>query len=198
MAEPFSAAAGVLWQMITRLIAGYGEGKQDLFDRHVEPLYQQMTRIHKDYISGFQEARRRLEDRNAPSANVIEFLRERRRDYDSERYLSRRLAEELARNRRLGIKGGTWELIEEFCQDIARYFNAGAGGANISWYTDFLDTVAFQAREGYDDPWFANAIEDPDPTLQLLRDINRTLDAELPKAFNEVTDAYVKLTRKLI
>jgi hypothetical protein len=68
-----------------------------------------------------------LRDDTAPPEQVFEFLRECRRDYESERQLAYDLAE-LEKLRRTSMRGETWEAVENYCNSIVRYFSIGARG----------------------------------------------------------------------
>ena len=105
--------------MLAGLVNGYASQKRTLFEDHVEPLQNRVVEIHKDYITGFEEVRRHLKDRTRPTDDLIEFLRDRRRDYEYHRQLTRDLAVELEKRRGRVINDEIWMAVEEYCRAIA-------------------------------------------------------------------------------
>jgi hypothetical protein len=114
MPDPWTPVATLVWNMITKLVGAYGAQKKGFFTTHVEPLQVQLLSIHRDYISGFEEARKIIRENAAPDVDVWEFLRERRRDKEAERDLTRSLAAELEKVRRRFLGDSTWIAVEEY------------------------------------------------------------------------------------
>src|SRR3954452_9882734 len=134
--EPVTGIATLIWSMISSLVSGYSQGQKGLFEAHVSPLQTELTLLHKDYISGFVSVRKALNEDAAP-AEVIEFLKGRRRDRESERQLVRDLATELERSKTATrLSSGLREALREYCEAVVAYFSSGARVAGISWYSD--------------------------------------------------------------
>ena len=152
MAEVISGLK-LVWDVLVGLVRGYETGKKDFFATHAEPLHQRMLTIHKDYIAGFEEAKRYLENNENPPSVVIDFLEQRRRDHLAERELTEKLAEELASAERRLVRDDVWTSLREYCSAVVNYFSAASEVGGISWYTDFLNSVRAKTRAGYSDVW---------------------------------------------
>src|SRR5215471_17499374 len=120
MADPISY---VLLGKLLNFVGLYEAGKKGLFESQIEPLYQQMCEIHKDYIAGFMEVKRLLEDNQTPSSKVIQFLEDRRRDRAADRDASKKLAEELEKADRRIVFNSTWAAVKEFSRAVVKYFS---------------------------------------------------------------------------
>jgi hypothetical protein len=184
--------------MLSTIVGGYRKGRREFFEKHIEPLQHRMTEIHKDYIAGFQEARQHIRDDVAPEGSLIEFLKERRRDYECERQLSHSLADELDKAHRSGIRGETWEAVKRYCGSAVDYFSAGAEISGLSWYSDFLSMVEQWVIDGTE-VWTgpARSIEGQ-PLKDLLSRLELLLDKRLPEAFATMTRNYAELRARLL
>lgn len=197
MAEFTIGTAKVLWDMIEGLLRGYIAIKKDFLEQHVEPLQSKMMEIHNDYIHGFQEARRYLADGTEPPERVIEFLRERRREFESKRKLSLALSQELTKAPRPGLDKDVWELVVAYCQSIVDYHSSGSEIANISWYSNFIEGAQRRIQMGLGGIWTTNAISG-NPRWYLIKAIDYKLDTELPWAFKRVLNSYAALRSRLV
>jgi hypothetical protein len=95
--DPFAALGAVktIWDMLINLLQADSNNKKSFFENHVEPLQEKLTQVHKDYIKGFQEAQKYLRDGSVPPMTLLDFLKERRRDYQPERQLVESTAAEI-------------------------------------------------------------------------------------------------------
>jgi len=121
--EPLSTVKTV-YDLAFGVITGFRSRRADLFNLHVEPLHKRILEVHADYVSGFQQARRVLNDKTKPHAEVIAFLKERRREYAAERDLSGKLAQALDENRPFAIRDKVWAATETYVKAVTGYFVA--------------------------------------------------------------------------
>lgn len=189
-------AVRLVWDLVVGLIRGYRAGRSDLFESHIEPLYQRMLRIHKDYVDGFEEAKRYLERNEVPPGEVVDFLQERRREYVAEREVAAMLAKELVRADRRVVSDEDWASVRQFCLAVVNYFSSSSYVAGISWYSYFIDKVEDRVSRGDSMPWARPAIAG-DPQGDLLRSIRYTLDVELPHALSPINEYYAVLRTRL-
>src|SRR5579859_4903201 len=59
--------------------------RQELFNTLLQPLFEDLTVMHTDYIKMFEECRAELLDRTYPLKDVAEALRQRRIEYEGMR-----------------------------------------------------------------------------------------------------------------
>ena len=196
MAEVISGLK-LVWDVLVGLVRGYETGKKEFFATHIEPLHQRILTIHKDYIAGFEEAKRYLENNENPPSAVIEFLEQRRRDYVAERELAEKLAEELANAERRLVRDDVWTSLREYCSAIVNYFSAASEVGGISWYTDFLNSVKAKTRAGYSDVWSSLAISGS-ARHDLLKQVREILNVGLPRALSPINTYYAVLRTRLL
>lgn len=187
----------LVWDLLTGLVRGYETGKKELFNSHIEPLHQRMLAIHKDYLAGFQEVKRHLENNETPPSEIIEFLEQRRRDYVAERDLVEKLAEELASAERRLVRDEVWTNLREYCRAVINYFSAACEIGGISWYTDFLHSVKAKTNAGFTDVWSSLAISG-NARRDLLKQVRDVLDVGLPRALGPINTYYAVLRSRLL
>jgi hypothetical protein len=192
-----AAVYKMVWDMIWDFARGYSARKKDFFENHIEPLQQKMIAIHKDYVSGFQEISRHLRDGSKPASELVEFLKERRRDYEHERTQARDLAAELENVRKAGINDDRWREVEQYCDAIVAYFSASADVGSISWYSDFVRAIESSIRAGLNDV-YPGAGFSGNPRTDLLEAIKDALDRGLPRAFQKVSSSYAVLRARFL
>ncbi len=188
----------LVWRMIVGLIGGYESQKKGLFEAHVEPLHQRMMAIHKDYIDGFEEVKRYLDNRKTPPSTVIEFLEQRRRDYLCERELVEKIAEALQRAERRCVRDEVWSFLRTYCQDIIAYFYATSEVGGISWYTDFIGIVKSRMKANMPDVWDTSMSITDGGRADLLNTVQKILDSRLPDAFSRINTYYAILRTRLL
>ena len=188
-----------LWDMLVGLVRGYESGKKDLFTSHIEPLHDRMMEIHKDYISGFEEVRSLLESKSAPTNDILQFLKDRRRDYLADRVLAQKLSEELLNAERRVVRNQAWESVSSYCTAIQKYFIATSGVGGISWYSSLLDSIEEKLRMGNIDSLIWTPMQiGGNPREILLQEVNAILDIGLPKALSPISTYYARLRRDLM
>jgi hypothetical protein len=187
----------IVWDMLVGLIQGYSKRQADLFQQHVEPLHARMQEIHKDYLKGFVELRAHLTDRSVPPAHIIEFLKDRRREYAAERDLADKLSKELEKADLLTANDSVATAVKEYCRAITRYFSSASEIGGLSWYTDFIQDVEARVRLEIRDVWGTLAISG-NPRRELLEKVDWTLNEGLAKALSPVNAYYAVLRTKLI
>jgi len=186
-----------VFTMIGNLLAAHDSQKKGLFENHVEPLQKKMEAIHKDYIAGFAELRRHLEDRSKPRSELISFLEDRRRDYAIERDLAQHVAASLADAERRPVRPDAWAALRDYCEAVSDYFFYPSQFAHKTWFSRYLEKVRANIHFGQADVW-------RDPTIygipkgehartELINMATVILDRELPEAFGAIGSNYAKL-----
>ena len=112
-----------IFDMIMAMIRSDISDRETFFRNHVEPLYEKLIQIHKDYIKGFQEIRAKIQDGSFSDEELISFIRERRRDYAHERQLAQALAIEMKKAEHKRFSGDIGFAVEDYCQSILNYFS---------------------------------------------------------------------------
>ena len=185
-------------QMVKTLVSGPATQKREFFTNHVEPLEKRIEQIHKDYMEGFQEIRRHLKDGTAPTSDLMDFLKERRRVGESERFLARDLAQEMDKARKTGMNLDLWTAVMDYCNSILKYLSATASVGGFSWYTNFIHSVESAIRVGVGrNVWHRMAYSN-DAQADLLNAVDDTLDHHLPRAFESVSASYANLRARLL
>ncbi len=188
----------LVWKMVTELVNGYSSDKKDILTIHVEPIHSTMLEIHKDYISGFQDALKHIKNKEIPPSQVIEFLKQRRRDYEAQRDLAEKLALEFDAAPRRVIGTDTWANIKGFCSAVVDYFIADSNVTGLSWYSFLIDDVESKVNSGlYTSVWDTGAIYG-DPRHELEKGINQALNVGLPEALSRINRYYAALKRQLV
>jgi hypothetical protein len=176
------------------LINAYQARRKNLFAEHVQPLQDQMRRIHADYIAGFSEVKRLVEAGQAPPREVIDFLEERRRTSQQLRDETKKVADLLGSLEKRMRGDSVWPHVRTYGQAIVNYFSVGSGVADISWYTDFIMELRARVSQGDADVWASDKVE-REELVQLLRGI---LDRGLPNAMGEINTYYAVLQTRLV
>lgn len=197
MSDQWTSRGALLWRLIGDLLHTYIGQREKVFDDHVQPLQERLAAIHVDYISGFEEVRRHLADATTPPLNVVEFLRERRRDQACERELARCVARELRKVRKFGIGEDGKKAVDAYCRAIIHYFHTGSDIGGMSWYSHFLEFLEQFIQEGREDVWKPLPIHG-DPRAYFLEEIDLLLDKRLPRAFERVAKSYARIRTELL
>ncbi|SFE22549.1 hypothetical protein [Nitrosomonas sp. Nm166] len=202
MSDLFISIGELLFKLVTTGFAGFRENRKSFFETHLEPIHVQMSSIHKDYTDAFKEIESRLRNNTRPTQELLEFLKERRRDYESERTLARNLANELQKIRNRGLSDDNWSVVEEYCKTIVNYFNVGNnmdGVSGFSWFTDFLYIVERNCRnERRQDIWWTTSIGGCDPHQELLEAVQAVRTDGLPKAYESMAKQYAIVRARLL
>ena len=202
MSDPSFAGLGLIWDMIVGLIKGYESEKTKLFEKHVEPLHQKLLLIHGDYIAGFQDLRRHLQDKSKPLPQVVEFLEERRRHAAALRGLAGSIATELDVAERRLVGAQAWDEIRVFTTAIGAYLDASVRFTGATWFSGYLDLVKAKIELGAENPWFDLSIHGEPKgdraRQELIHMITPILDRDLPDALAQVNASYARLRRLLL
>jgi hypothetical protein len=214
--DPVSTLKTV-YDLLAGLVSAKHANKKAFFETQVEPIQKKLARVHADYQKGFTEVRSLLDKRETSSnelahlRELLEFLRERRREYEAERQLLQDLGTELRKAGKHGLAGQDWALVEAYCQAVVHYFTAGAragGATGYSWFTDLIEIVERNARllENHSkqlerdvtmNVWFTTSISG-NPMRDLREGVDQVLNKDLPYAFSQVTNAYAALRAHLL
>jgi hypothetical protein len=196
MVEAISGLS-LVWDALVALVRGYETGKKDFFATHVEPLHQRILAVHKDYVAGFEEAKRYLKNGDSPPSAVIDFLEQHRRIYSVERELAAKLAEELASAQRRFVRDDVWANLREFCNAVVKYFSSASAVGEISWYTDFIESVKLKTRQGSSYVWGSPGISG-NARQDLFQEVKVVLDVGLPGALKPINTYYAVLRARLL
>ena len=189
--EPFSEAIKATIDTTIAILKEYDHQKEKFFDRHIDPLYQRMVLIHKDYMAAFTQIERHVEAKTTPEEELIEFLRTRQAEFYSERGLARFIAESLGDAERRPIRSDTWYEIKRFCSCVADYFRAASEGGDITHFSALIDA----AIENFASAAITGGA--PRAHLELLQSI-RIATRDLPDRFDAISKSYAKLERDLL
>ena len=216
MPEILSTVSGVtsvgksVFEFLNGILKWSRDYDKEFFTQHIEPLQKQMEAIHKDYRTAFAEARRHVKDSSQPPHALLDFLRERRKDYESERQMTKALALGLKEAGRQRKKHS--EQVESYCAAVMDYFTAGAragGATGISWFTDLLDMVEtkmrlaenFERKEGIKptnmNVWFTTSISG-NIHGDLIHCFDDLVDRELPAAYQKICNNYGTLRAAML
>ena len=163
-----------IFDIFTAMIRSDISDRETFFDKHVEPLYEKLTQIHKDYIIGLQDVRAKIKSGSFTNEELISFIRDRRREYGLERQLTYALANELSSAESMRFSGNIGSSVEEYCHAICGYFLASrVGKIGDTHYSEMISLL--EAKQ------------------EISEHIDIIIEKRLPQAFNEVTSAYAKL-----
>lgn len=138
----------IIWLLNRREIK-----KKQLFNEIIEPLFLDLTTIHKDYRNVFFEVEDLLRDTSIPEKLIIHKLEKRKRELQLLRQKVLALGEmyekEIVNNIKLSNE------VEEFLNLVVYYFHIGVGKAPPrrlfgTYYTTLLSTIndiGFNSRE---------------------------------------------------
>jgi len=197
MPVPSATAIKLIWNLVAGLVKGYEGEKRKLFEKHVAPLHEHMLRIHADYIAGFQELRRHLEDKSKPLPEVIAFLEERRRNAAALRDLASQITKQLDAAERRLVRADAWDEIKIFATAIAEYLDASVRFTGLTWFSGYLEVIKEKVRLGAENPWFDISIHgNPkgDRARQdLINMVAPIVDRDLPCALSRINASFARL-----
>jgi hypothetical protein len=170
-----------IFDMIMAMVRSDICDRETFFRNHVEPLYEKLTQIHKDYITGFQDVRAKIKDSSLSSEELISFIRDRRREYGHERYLAKALALELSKAESRRFSGDIGSAIEDYCIAICGYFSATGEREDV-------DTSLPKIGSAY-----SETISLLEAKRDVSEDINFIIEKGLPQAFDKISSAYARL-----
>lgn len=197
MVEPITPAIQWICDKLVGLVKGRSIEKADLFKNHVDPLYKEVEKLYKDYQKSFVELRKHLMDNTVPSNEIVEFLKERRLQYDANRDLTQRLSEALIKEDRSGLSKKNYELIKAYCESILKFFSVTGSIGGTSWYSFFVEGVERRIQMGFTEVWETSAITE-NPRRALLTQVNGVLENQLKQAFSSINRDYSKLKVNLL
>ena len=176
-----------IFDIFTAMIRSDISDRESLFRNHVDPLYEKLIKIHKDYINAFIGVRDKIKANSLSNEELISFLRDRKREYDLERKLAYALAVELKGTGSKRFSGEIGSAVEEYCHSICGYFS-------------IIREVSINDSDSL--PRISTAFSEMISLLEVKQGISEMLDFTieegLPQAFNKITSAYAKLKIILI
>lgn len=197
--------AKTVFELLFGLLGAYDKQKKKLFVDHVAPIQKKMRLIHKDYIEGFTEVKRHLEDRTKPPSELISFLEDRRRDYEIDRDLVDQLAKSLQNAERRPVRPAAWDSIKRYCTAVRLYFDPTSGNAayfaHPTWYTSFICMLKHNVATARPNVWSDLTISgDPkgDRARQDLLNLAIITLRDLPEFFKPINAIYADLRAKLL
>lgn len=189
-----------IFDLLVNCVKGYEKGKQQLFNLHVEPIQLKIDEIHKDYLKSFTQVKQSLDKKEVPTAELLDFLEERRIEFLAQRELTKALACELQKTDRRLIGPKTWKCFIEYLESVEAYFYTGNAPGGYSWYSDFIRFMKVSRKANMQDVYFArlDGCFGNDPRKDLIADIDFILERKLPVALKKVQSNYAKLRSSLL
>lgn len=189
-----------IFDLLVNCVKGYEEGKQQLFNLHVEPIQLKIDEIHKDYLKSFTQVKQSLNKKEVPTTELLDFLEERRIEFLAQRELTKALASELQKADRRLVGPKTWKCFIEYFESVEDYFYTGNAPGGYSWYSDFIHFMRVSRKANMQDVYFSKLHDcfGSDPRKDLIVDIDFILERKLPVALKKVQSNYAKLRSSLL
>jgi hypothetical protein len=163
------------------------------FEEHVNPVFHQMERIHRDYVDGIGGLLQKMRTGELPPRELYEWLEQKRRELESERIDARNFDEELNLSSfyqsTMGSEIGG--ALSDFVKAVTDYFLTPDSLYKLSFYSDFSiqlkmmvqSTEAVQKR-------MSKEFYDTKFVKDFYGSLERTLNTHLPKKWDQVSVSY--------
>lgn len=167
------------WKLITTLVSSREQQRDDLLENQLEPLYEKITAIHKDYMTTFSSFARAIRNGEIDNEGIRNYLEERQLNMAAERTLARALGKALKKST---IGPG----VRRFGEAVAFYFSSPyqtVTNPMSTYFSSLLDgeESALQIRPDY---------ESNEALLLRLDTITKYI---LPKRFAELSSCYANI-----
>ncbi|QDO82312.1 hypothetical protein FM037_02480 [Shewanella psychropiezotolerans] len=185
----------------SNIISGFNDKRGEILEEHIEPLYNQMTLIHKDYMAGFLAAKNCIENDEDPNKELSKFLEGRRLTALAEREASDSFANSLKSLDKVLLLSREKELIKVFGDACINYLKRSSRVGNISWYSEVIriNATYIDIRDNCSLPY--KAWEHPENgdnvKARILEHIHSLLNGELGMVFKPVNDAYYSIRQEI-
>lgn len=125
----------------------------------VEPSFELMKIVHKDYMRSFTQLKSTYEKREVPRIEIIDWLRKQSAEYSEERHRIYAVMNnpDLHKNYFNETFQYTEEIVLHFnvyCDAIREYFDSSFGISDMSWYSsslDHLESIVKRVNESLSD-----------------------------------------------
>lgn len=102
--------------------------------------------VHDDYLRTFREVEKKLANREVPTIEVIEFLKDQRMLCLTLRDESKNLAEKIAIQKSIFLTKAEIDLLQDFANQIVDYFRQYGDVSAATWYSGFISALEARAR----------------------------------------------------
>lgn len=168
------------WKMLIELVRSRESRSDELFYKTLQPLYERITAIHKEYLATFSSLARSIRNGEMDEAGLREYLEQRQQNLAAERTLSRQLGRALSDD-------SCAPAVRDFGIAVVFYFSSPyqtASSAATTYFSSFLDRLDDEEYQRSDEPPSKEVI------LKRLETITRST---LPAKFSEVSNRYARL-----
>ena len=174
----------VICDLLLSLIKHGSAERKNVFESHVEPVFQQMLAIHEDYISVIAEVIRLLQDYSTSPEEIRDTLVDRKRKLEHIRRLVLELAQALEAARHENLSNP----VHAFAKSIVFYFWSTAGGFSVAVgktrLTGLIDLTEELMQGDMDRDWFESKI--------------KWVEDDLQKSWSKVSECYAKLRTRAL
>jgi len=192
---------------LAKSVLDWKKGKKEkadlrlFYEEHIKPVYDQMERIHKDYMDGFGGLLKRMRDSELPPRALYDWFEEKRRELDSERIDARNFQVELQTHSfpesEIGSEIGL--ALRDFVKAVTDYFIAPDSLYRLSFYTDFSRTLkSFVQLEEARAKKMSKHFYDTDFVKDYYEQVEKAVDVYLPKHWNEFSIQYHRIKGLLL
>lgn len=185
--ETILSAAPQFFEKLIGLLKHRASEDRHYFDKFIEPIYQDLLRIHENYILSIKEFINLLEDNNLPLKVVRSRLNEKRIDLEHLR--------QIVCNSILKINNDGENIKILPCNNQSKLESANSNF--VYWVNDYF--ISSIGLEKYRSSHFRallfvidRAIKDEKPSEKVVRTANMILE-RMPNKWKRVSEAYVQI-----
>ena len=185
----------VVWEILSRIVAGHARHKRDVLDRIVEPAYRELRQVHEDYKAGFLEARDKIRN-GILDEDLLKFLQDRRLVMEAQRREMEAWAGTDLPERIFPRQSRETFLMRSFYSAILAYFGLSSSYAGWSFYSDIIQNIEATLNLGTkQDP--NDVFLDAETREAVLKEVDALLQGRLENAMRKVTVQYTLLKSQL-
>ncbi|WP_183560385.1 hypothetical protein [Mucilaginibacter sp. SP1R1] len=121
------------------------ETRKNYFNNHIEPAYVKIELVHKDYLTTLSMLVKMKKKEQKSNEEVIEWLKERKIEFQTERIRLQKLQSELFNNDYFNktFKKDTeiskWTV--QYLEDIFKYFKQSNYLQDMTWYSYLIQVI---------------------------------------------------------
>ncbi|WP_436323309.1 hypothetical protein ACSEYT_06630 [Vibrio cidicii] len=197
---PVSEVLKNIVETIGSIAGGFNGKRSEILEEHIEPLYEKMKLIHNDYLYGFLEAKRCIENDEDPSKALSSFLEGRRLMALTEREAADSFAKSLVDLEKTLLSKQEKKLISEFATACINYLKRSSRIGKISWYSEVIRINAMYIDfrgKGLTGKAWEHPENGDNVKARLLDHLSFLLNGELGMAFEPVNDGYFNVRKAL-
>ncbi|MFS2264873.1 hypothetical protein [Vibrio vulnificus] len=195
-----SEACKNIIEIIANIAERYNSKRGEILEEHVEPLYEKMQLIHNDYLKGFLEAKRCIENDEDPSRELSKFLEGRRLTVLAEREAADSFANSISDLEKTLLSKEEQVLISEFATACINYLKRSSRIGRISWYSEVIRLNAMYVdfrEQGFEGKAWEHPENGDNVKARLLEHLSFLLNGELSMAFEPVNNSYFNIRKVL-